>query len=76
MQRDRKRQYVRARRWRCIGDQIAVSAAVGIRTSADCTERTAPVRSTLVSSRTLLIVEGPIVVGLPSVRFSTREAAQ
>ena len=73
VQRLRKRQYVRARRSRCFGVQIAVSAALGMRMSADCTERHAPVRSIDVSSCSGPIVAGPTVVGLPSTRVRTRE---
>src|SRR6266545_8100693 len=51
--RVRKRQYVRARRSRYSGDHIASIRSAGSTTSADCTERTAPVsRSISVASST------------------------
>ena len=45
--RVRKRQYVRARRSRCVGVQISSSASRSISTSARCTERTASVSGSI-----------------------------
>src|SRR4051794_25761707 len=48
--RERNFQYVRARRSRCSGSQIASSSAAGISTSAAWIERTAPLASMTVCS--------------------------
>ena len=64
--RERYFQYVRARRSRYIGVQIASSCSSGMVTSAAWTERTAPERSIVV------FFSGEVMRALATRRSSTR----